>query len=210
MMLFEKRYNLERMKVNKDIKGLLDILRRNPEYDLEQEVYRALKEIGEYAVTFLISFLKMKTNDPVRHDALALGEIGDKRAVAPLIDALEEGDYILQRAAAAALGEIRDSKAVKPLIQILKNEHIMQKQHSLLSISMTVVGALGKIGDATAVEPLMQVLENNIDFKLGRVAAMALGEIGDKRAEKSLKLAIRKGDRSLKEDAREALAKISK
>ena len=41
-------------------------------------------------------------------------------------------------------------------------------------------------------------------------ATIALGEIGDERAVKSLEWALKRGNSSLREDARDALAKIDK
>ena len=51
-----------------------------------------------------------------QYAAEALGEIGDARAVAPLIAALENDDYRKVRyEAAEALGKIGDERAVVPL-----------------------------------------------------------------------------------------------
>ena len=51
------------------------------------------------------------------HAAYALGQIGDKRAVEPLIEALKEKVY----RAAEALGEFgRDERVAKALVQALK------------------------------------------------------------------------------------------
>jgi HEAT repeat protein len=57
--------------------------------------------------------------------AWALGEIGDQRAVEPLIEALfyGDGEYCVdfgRVAAAEALGEIGDARAVEPLIELWK------------------------------------------------------------------------------------------
>jgi len=204
MGLFRRNPNIEKLKIKRDIKGFLNILKKNsPSYELEREIVDALKEIKEPAINFLVTSLKEKINDPIRYDAWALGEIGDKRAVEPLIQALKEGNHYLQRAAADALGKIGDSRAVEPLIQALRTEK------TLTSISYNIAEALGKIRDTRAVEPLIQVLKDNIDFYLARVVALALGEIGDSRAIEPLKQALRKGNRSLQEDAKQALAKIS-
>jgi HEAT repeat protein len=52
----------------------------------------------------------------------ALGDIGDKRAVEPLIGALSDDKTWVRRSAVEALGEIGDSRAVEPLIKALEDE----------------------------------------------------------------------------------------
>ena len=54
--------------------------------------------------------------------AIALGKIGDKRAVEPLIKALEDGDYNGRRGAIKAMGNIGDERAVEPLIKALEED----------------------------------------------------------------------------------------
>lgn len=58
-----------------------------------------------------------------RRDAVrTLGELGDARAVEPLIQVVRRGNILDPRElAAAALGEIGDTSAVEPLIEVLKD-----------------------------------------------------------------------------------------
>jgi HEAT repeat protein len=53
-----------------------------------------------------------------------LGEIGDPRAVDPLIEALKDEYSRVRSSAARALGEIGDPKAVDPLTEALKDEYL--------------------------------------------------------------------------------------
>jgi len=58
-----------------------------------------------------------------RNAAWALGEIGDKRAIDPLLDRFQNDEHRLVRWNAAwALGEIGDPRAVDPLIKTLQND----------------------------------------------------------------------------------------
>ena len=50
--------------------------------------------------------------------AKALGDIGDERAVEPLIKALGHEDEDVRKSAAEALGKIGDARAVEPLIKV--------------------------------------------------------------------------------------------
>ena len=65
-----------------------------------------------------------------RYDAaLALGKIGDRRAVEPLIKALGDIDTDVRQAAALALGKIGDRRAVEPLIKALGDRNTNIRQH---------------------------------------------------------------------------------
>ena len=103
----------------------------------------------------------------------ALGNMGDTRAVEPLIQTLKD-DVDVRWAAALALGKIGDAKAVEPLIQALKDESS--------SVREIAAGALGNIGDVRAVEPLIQTLKDDV-HDVRHVAAEALVKIGKPAAE---------------------------
>jgi HEAT repeat protein len=129
-------------------------------------------------VETLIMSLQHKNADMRKRAAIELGEIGDARAVEPLIAALEDPDaphsHILR-----ALGKIGDTRAVKPLIAALENKYYCTE----------AAKALGRIGDVQAVEPLIRVLGRG-DYVYRAAAAEALGQIGDVRAVEPLKQAL--------------------
>jgi HEAT repeat protein len=102
---------------------------------------KALGQIGAPAVEPLIAIL------PDDHAAIALGEIGDPRAVGPLIALLPA------RGVARALGEIGDPRAILPLIIAL----LQSSPGSGWSERGAYAQALRKI-DAPAVEPLIDAL----------------------------------------------------
>lgn len=54
--------------------------------------------------------------------AETLGEIGDARAVEPLIEAVKDKDEYVRWAAIETLGEIGDARAVESLIEALKDK----------------------------------------------------------------------------------------
>ncbi len=80
--------------------------------------------------------------------ATALGQIGDIRAVEPLIAHLGDEAEFVRGPAAAALGQIGDPRAVEPLIAALK----------FVVTRNSAAAALGQIGDPRAVEPLIAAL----------------------------------------------------
>ena len=80
-----------------------------------------------------------------------LGKIGDRRAVAPLIDRLHDRSERVRMSAASALGDIRDSRAVKPLINLILRDPVAP-------VRAQSAAALGRIGDSEALPLLVQSL----------------------------------------------------
>ncbi len=175
--------NVEKMKARKNVRGLIKAL----EYQTNQKTKNRkqaaaiallkLKILSPRAIKPYIARLLSKVKsggnwERVREDAVkALGEIGDPRAVEPLIAELEAGyGYkVVQQAAAIALGKIGDPRAVEPLIAELKAGYTEMRK--------AAAEALGKIGDPRAVEPLIAALKNR-DEKVRKAAAEALDKLG--------------------------------
>lgn len=117
----------------------------------------------------------------------ALGKLGDRRYVEPLIDALNRKDDATVCAAALALGQLGDLHAVDPLIVVLRG-------HRNTTVRGYVAQALGRLGDPRAMESLIGALtgvdkQKENDFFRNDLAA-ALGELGDRRAVLALVTAL--------------------
>jgi HEAT repeat protein len=135
--------------------------------------------------------------------SFALGEIGDPRAVKPLIAVLKDHKEDVRKAAAIALGKIGDPRAVEPLIAVLKEiEGVVFR-----GVCRAAAEALGEIGDPRAVEPLIAALKDKDEY-VRKAAAIALGEIGDPRAVEPLTNALQYGGPELRKAAAEALDKL--
>lgn len=91
-------------------------------------------------------------NGVFKHTSMALGKIGDARAVEPLMAHLKSNELGARRSAARALGELRDERAVEPLISLLND--------SSWSVRLAAAEALGKIGDTRAVDPITGLLND--------------------------------------------------
>jgi hypothetical protein len=129
-----------------------------------------------------------------------LGEIGDSRAVEPLIKMLGDVGPHVRESATKALGKIGDTRAVEPLIKALGDE--------MGYVRWPAAEALGVIGDARAVEPLIGVLSDD-DWRVRRHAAEALGKIGDARAVEPLNKVLKDEKEHVRKYAKEALEKLS-
>lgn len=94
-----------------------------------------------------------------RNAARALGKLGDRRAVAPLIDCLSCADFYVREAAAQSLEMLGDAAAIPTLIQLLNNEIPgtlpAPEQADLAQPYDAIIEALGTL-QATAAVPLLQ------------------------------------------------------
>ncbi len=84
--------------------------------------------------------------------AEALGRIGDKKAVGPLLRLVQDEDRYVRRRAVQALGELRAERAVRPLVGRLSDNDWF--------VRWKVAEALGKIGGSGAIEALLIALED--------------------------------------------------
>jgi HEAT repeat protein len=123
----------------------------------------------------IVEMLKSADCDMCRLAAAALGELGDIRAVEPLIDMLVgDEDEFNREVAAVALGKLGDIRAVEPLISQLRGLNWLQD---------SAAKSLGLLGDPRAVEPLIILLKNKYGNEYARKgAAKSLGLLRDSRA----------------------------
>lgn len=170
------------------------------QWDVRSVANEALVRIGAGAVEPLVAALKdggvLGASGVRAYAASALGQIGDPRAVDPLIAALKDETGGVRAFAASALGQIGDPRAVEPLIAALKGEGGWARKEA--------VEALGQIGDPRAVEPLVAAL-NGEAGSVRKGAAEALGRLGDPRAVEPLVAALADRDREVREAAAQAL-----
>ena len=118
-----------------------------------------------------------------------LGELGDERALAPLLESLSlDAEGGVRAAAAAALGELRDERAVAPLLESLSLD-------AEGGVRAAAAAALGELGDERAVAPLLQSLSLDAEGVVRAEVAAALGKLEDPEA-LALLLDIRSTDES--------------
>jgi len=122
---------------------------------ISQSCAEALLRYGVKAVDELVLALKSQRPEARRLAANVLGELRDKRAVEPLVQALQVDDeYSVRTAAATALGLIKDSRAVWVLVGTLKmrDETTPERQADLEKLRQATTLALHKIGDPLAAK----------------------------------------------------------
>lgn len=102
-----------------------------------------------------------------RNAARALGKLGDRRAVSPLIECLSCADYYVREAAAQALGQLRSPEAIPPLMQLLAggvaaNQQVPGRPHPPQPCD-AVIEALGALQATAAIAWIEPFLEHPVD-----------------------------------------------
>ena len=153
----------------------IDELIQKLKSDDENERALAAQQLGKRrSVCVTEPLIETLRNDPslmVRKTAAqALGENGDRRALQPLLDALDESKPSLRESAIRALGLLGDTRAIQPLIHELQNgsEERLRARAAI---------ALSFIGDPRAVEPIANALLNDPETNVRERAAIALVSI---------------------------------
>jgi HEAT repeat protein len=181
--------NVEELKVKNDIQGLIEAL--YGDWRIQERVAEVLVQMGSSAVEPLIEVLnkalKGYDDQMKRCAAIALGEIGDARAIEPLITLFKTYDEDIDYSTGIALSKI-GSPAIEPLIEVFKEGN---KHWRTLAVFTLV-----KISDARAVEPLIALLEKGLtdysDSDVKRDAAAVLGKMGSLAVEPLIAAALNK------------------
>lgn len=120
----------------------------------------------------LLKELTGGNSEKVRYNAArVLGEMGDMRAVEPLIEVLKfDRNGSVRLYAARALGELGDPLATEPLIESLREDRNVD-------VRVRAARALGRLGGEEVVLPLVEAL-SDANSQVCMTAADALVEIG--------------------------------
>lgn len=159
-----------------------------------------------------------------------LGDLGNTRAVGPLILALNDTAPNVREYAALSLGRLGDTRAVGPLIQTLSARDsddrtsaaqalgwlkdpravdplILALKDGNSDVHWWAAYSLGKLNDTRAVGPLIKALSDT-DSGVRGWAAGALGDLGDTRAIEPLSQVLKDEDESVQSAAKDALTKL--
>lgn len=126
---------------------------------------------------WLVSLLSQPHHNGHLAAVRALAEVGDVRAVDPLIAAINDSRMTTRHELVRVLGEFDDVRVVFPLLRLL--------YHTDARVVAAAKYALSTFDKKHAYGMLIEYLTHH-DFTSRRQAAIALGEIGSKRAIKPL------------------------
>jgi len=121
------------------------------------------------AVPALIALLESKSDDVRSAAAFALGRIGDRRALDPLLKAARDRDELVCARALEALGLLGDGKALDALVKATGDRRVR--------VRSAAVEALGRIDGQRSVEALVLLMDSD-KHDCRKAAVRALGERG--------------------------------
>lgn len=137
--------------------------------DAQSELLEAVVRFGAPMVDRLIEHLDSEDAASRRAAVLALGRIGDIRAVEPLIALLEEDDRELVTVAAAALARLGDRRAFDALLGLLGDAD--------LGVRQAAIGALNSIGHPDMSHRVRLLLDDG-DVRVRESAVKIAGYFG--------------------------------
>jgi HEAT repeat protein len=142
-------------------------------YELSNQVSSQKEKLDpEFVGDMIAAYRNVKNGDARvrRYLALAIGHIGDKRAVPSLVEGLDDTDIENQIYTLSALGFIGDNSAVPGVVKQLK--------HPDPSVRKVAAYVLGAMNDPRAAHDL-QVALNDVKDEVRWSAAMALARMND-------------------------------
>jgi HEAT repeat protein len=136
-------------------------------------------------VDFLIEELRQSSANVRYHAAWALGRIGEKLAVKPLIVALGDENKSVRERAAYSLGQLGDSEAIEPLIWVICNDpnstvRLMAEGSLEKFDTETIHKFVNLFGDKTSSElneTNLNILLHNNNFHIRFLTIKALGNL---------------------------------
>jgi HEAT repeat protein len=143
--------NVEKLKANKDIDGLLGVIRRERSGDKEirtkQGAVSALCSVGIAAIPAIRDlYYDDKLSFILRHElSMSMGAVQSSDIVDMLIGALDEYPQF-EGSIARSLGELGDARAVEPLMAVLQK-----------GAAMSTISAMERLGDARAIPALLEI-----------------------------------------------------
>jgi HEAT repeat protein len=146
---------LGKLRASDAVEQILEIANNESDpWAVRKASVEALGDIRDArAVNSLVNTLNDQYATVREASALALGKIGSKEAITPLLAALDTSTlWALRVAAANALGEIGDRRATVPLSNMLRDRYSAVRE--------AAATALSKICDPEALDPLLHALDD--------------------------------------------------
>jgi len=137
------------------------------------EVKRDLSQAESCCVPEIIKYLENEHLFCRLAAIYALGEIGDSRAVEPLVEMLADPDPQILQETVESLAKLADPRSVEPLI------HLWEKDRQ--TKGGIIAHAISKIPNERSVLVMIDALYDDDPWIRG-IAATTLGELGEARA----------------------------
>lgn len=166
--------------------------------DTSEKQRRARKQ----AVAALRKSLKDKDAEVRKHAIMTLSEMGDTGSVDMFIDLLKNDPSAeVREFAVMGLSEMDSREAKEALRVALDDKSDSVREHALM--------ALAQHADEESMPVLIDYLQNDKDADIRKMAAIALGEIGDVEAVDALTEALEDKDAAVRQHAAMALSQLN-
>ncbi|MCU0511701.1 MAG: HEAT repeat domain-containing protein [Anaerolineae bacterium] len=140
---------------NPQLKSVLSELRDINKDKRRSAVMKLAMIGGDEALRALIRIIENEYEDLIVRGraALMLGNMGDARAVAPLIKALSAPGYQIPLHAAQSLGKLGDPRAIEPLLILAENSKDRLHDAALMALQRLGHGSASHPADDTRLMP---------------------------------------------------------
>ena len=164
------------MNVSKKTKNEILKLESEELSERKEAIENLTKKKNAELEELLIFLLGRNTSKMFQEGACnILGEIGSEKAIAILLECMNDDTEGVSFHAVKALAKVGGKQAVNPLLDKLKNG-------TNPLIKSEVIIALGEIGDSSATKALIKILKKEKDKFVRENAVKTLGKIGTKEA----------------------------
>lgn len=164
----------------------------------------ALERVADQRLTLASDEVVRSLADPSpqvrRQAAYTLAHLGDKQAVVPLIEHIENHPDLVEEETIEALGVLGSKEAVGLLIDFLQSPRSILRR--------AAARALGRLGSEDAVQALIQSAAEQNDPDLQRSSIQALRLIGAREAAQAISDALYSPHPSVRIAAAEAIAEM--
>lgn len=166
-----------------------------------EQIWSDWERLGPETVPALSSVLRDQSV-PYRYLAAdRLRKIGDKRASRPLIEALQDSDFIVRKCAVNALADLKCREAGSAMVEAIRDPE--------LSVANSAQAALRRMGDPQTAPLLTELLTDPSRWVRG-YASWALGDLGNASSIPQLRLLFQNDpDPWVRDAAKESLSKLT-
>ena len=200
--------SLNNSSTNKTLLIIYEKLNFDPRYQYyDKQISMVLSYLSnsEHTPDPVDYFIHKLSPSPTLKTIYALGELGDNRAVIPLIDGLSK--EISDSACCEIIKSLKllgNQQAVKPILDLLVSLDPQEfyRRQGIREIIMCCISTLGHLRAKSAVPALLKFLEQSDESipmanTYKRASVLALGTIGDKSATKPILSILRSHEGSI-------------
>ena len=167
---------------------------------LRAQAMEAVVGCGDEGLSELLEIIETRNPMTSGEAVIALGRIGNRRAVPSLLMMLDHADAGLRAKIAEALGRLGDRSALAKIIALLSD--------SEETVQLCAVRAVQRIPDRRAAIPLLTILKRTKNSDLRCQAVIALAATGSEKVIPALTVLLPDADAELKRAITEALSRI--